>query len=126
MTPPATASTADDGLLTASEAALLRLDADWVILSACNTAAGEATGAPGYTGLARAFIFAGGRTVMASHWPVRDDAAARLTVEAVKRSARGATPAEALRQAMLSMMNDRRFPGGSDPAVWAPFMIVGG
>ena len=125
FTPPAEASEADDGLLTASEAAKLTLNADWVILSACDTASGEAADSPGYTGLARAFIFAGGRNVMASHWPVRDDAAARLTVDAVGRSARGETSAQALRKAMLAMIDDRGFPGGSDPAVWAPFMVVG-
>jgi CHAT domain-containing protein len=57
LTPPDEASEEDDGLLTASEVALLRLDADWVILSACNTAAGDATfGAESLAGLARAFF----------------------------------------------------------------------
>ena len=71
FTPPQAASDVDDGLLIASEVSALRLDADWVILSACNTAAGDGTeGAPGLSGLARAFFFAGARNLLASHWPV--------------------------------------------------------
>ncbi len=62
LTPPAVASAADDGLLTASEIArFLKLDADWVILSACNTAAGDSPGAEGLSGLAKAFFYAGAR-----------------------------------------------------------------
>lgn len=56
FTPPAQASEQDDGFLTASEVATMKLDADWVILSACNTAASDGSeGAPGLSGLARAF-----------------------------------------------------------------------
>lgn len=125
FTPPDAPNAIDDGVLTASEASRLKLNADWVILSACNTAAGETANAPGYTGLARAFIFAGGRRVLASHWPVRDDAAARLTVETVRATAKGARAGRALQQAMLKLIDDRSVPGGSDPAVWAPFVVVG-
>ena len=72
LTPPQTASEEDDGLLTASEIAQLKLDADWVILSACNTAAGENNkpGAEALSGLARAFFYAGARTLLVSHWAV--------------------------------------------------------
>lgn len=125
FTPPAVGGSADDALLTASEAAQLKLDADWVILSACNTASGATGQSPGYTGLARAFMLAGGRHVLVSHWPVRDDAAARLTVDTVRASARGQTPARALQQAMLKLIADKRVPNGADPAVWAPFVVVG-
>jgi CHAT domain-containing protein len=125
FTPPETASGDDDGVLTASEAANLKLNADWVVLSACNTAAGEKPEAPGYTGLARAFIFAGGKRVLASHWPVRDDAAARLTVDTVRGAARGDTPAQALRKAELRLIDDPRTPDGADPSVWAPFELIG-
>lgn len=125
FTPRASSNAADDALLTASEAAQLKLDADWVILSACNTAAGETGGSAGYTGLARAFILAGGRHVLVSHWPVRDDAAARLTVDTVRSTARGQQPAQALRRAMLKMIDDRGVPNGADPAVWAPFVVFG-
>src|SRR3546814_2567143 len=70
FTPPTAAIPADDGLLTASEVASLRIGAAWVILSACNTAAGDGRAcAPGLSGLARAFFFAGSESLLASHWP---------------------------------------------------------
>ena len=69
----------DDGLLTASRVAKLKLDADWAVLSACNTAAGSSPGAEGFSGLARAFFYAGARALLVSNWPVDSEAAARLT-----------------------------------------------
>lgn len=121
LTPPAgDAGEDDDGLLTASEAARLHTDAQWVILSACDTAAGEQPSAAGYTGLARAFLFAGARRVVASHWPVRDDVAARLSAGIVAASRQGADPAVALQQSVLTVMRQTR-----DPALWAPYMVVG-
>lgn len=62
LTPPDLASETDDGYLSASEIAGLKLDADWVILSACNTASGEAPNAEALSGLARAFIVSGPTT----------------------------------------------------------------
>ncbi|MCY1671168.1 CHAT domain-containing protein [Novosphingobium sp. SL115] len=124
LTPPQAESPDDDGLLTASEAARLQLDADWVILSACDTAAGDQPSAAGYTGLARAFLFAGARRVVASHWPVRDDVAARLSVTLLDASRKGASADEALRRAILKVMNDRNLPDARNPALWAPFMLV--
>jgi CHAT domain-containing protein len=124
FTPPETATADDDALLTASESAMLKLDADWVVLSACNTAAGSNGDAPGYTGLARAFMFAGGRTILASHWPVRDDASARLTVDTIRTSA-SKPPAQALRRAMLRLMDDRKVADSANPAVWAPYSLIG-
>ena len=113
-----------DGLLTASEIAALKLDADWVILSACDTAAGESAGAPGYSGLARAFAGAGAGSLMLSHWRVRDDAAAFLSVETLRRAAAGAGRGEALRQAQLALMARRDVPQAAHPALWAPFVIL--
>lgn len=125
LTPPAQDSEDNDGLLTASEAARLRLDADWVILSACDTAAGDQPSAAGYTGLARAFLFAGAQRVVASHWPVRDDVAAQLSVELLDASAKGLTADEALRRAILKVMKRGRGEQSRNPAIWAPFMVVG-
>jgi CHAT domain-containing protein/tetratricopeptide (TPR) repeat protein len=125
FTPGETSSDRDDGLLTASEVTALKLDADWVVLSACNTAAGDRPGAAGFTGLARAFLFAGAQNVLVSHWPVRDDAAARMTVATIEASAGGSSPAQALRTAMLALMDDPSVPGGADPSVWAAFTLVG-
>lgn len=71
----------DDGLLTASEVAQLKLNADWVVLSACNTAAGDKPGAEALSGLARALFYAGARALLVSHWAVDSKAAARLTTE---------------------------------------------
>ncbi|MGV3512451.1 MAG: CHAT domain-containing protein [Novosphingobium sp.] len=125
LTPPAQDSEDNDGLLTASEAARLRLDADWVILSACDTAAGDQPSAAGYTGLARAFLFAGARRVVASHWPVRDDVAAQLSVEMLNASAKGLSADEALRRAILKVMKQGKGEQLRNPAVWAPFMVIG-
>ena len=114
----------EDGLLGASEIAGLALDADWVILSACNTAAGDTPGTPAYSGLAAAFSEAGARALMLSHWRVRDDVAARLTVETVRGTTRGLSRAEALRQAQLSLMSDAEVRDAAHPAIWAPFIII--
>lgn len=124
LTAPAHANGDDDGLLTASEIASLRLDADWVILSACNTAGGS-SGSPAYSGLASAFISAGARALLVSHWPVRDDTAAALTVATLRGAQAGLSRAEALRQAMLTVMHDPHIPGAAHPAMWAPFVLIG-
>jgi CHAT domain-containing protein/tetratricopeptide (TPR) repeat protein len=124
LTPPATPSAADDGLLTASEIAGLDIDADWVVLSACDTAAGESPSAPALSGLARAFLYAGARSLLVSHWAVRDDVAARLTVETASRAAKGESRPQALRRAMLRLIDDRAVADGADPSVWAPFILV--
>jgi len=127
LTPPETASIDDDGLLTASEVADLKLSADWVILSACNTAGGDGRpDAEGLSGLARAFLYAGARAILVSHWPVRDDAAARLTTDTLAALGKSKVRrSEALRLAMLGVMNDARDPSLAHPSAWAPFVIVG-
>lgn len=114
----------EDGLLGASEIAQLKLDADWVILSACNTASGADGGAPVYSGLATAFAQAGARSLMLSHWRVRDDAAAALSVGTLRGAAGGLSRAEALRQAQLALMSRTDMPDAAHPAIWAPFVIL--
>ena len=79
LTLPKEPSDLDDGLLTASEVAQLKLNADWVVLSACNTIAGDKPGAEALSGLARAFFYAGARALLVSHWAVECNAAMRLT-----------------------------------------------
>lgn len=128
MTPPLIPTEEDDGLLTASEITALRLSADWVLLSACNTAAGDGTlGGEGLSGLARAFLYAGARAVLASHWPVRDDAAAALTTHAFLALADDPHigRAEALRLGMSAVMDDESDPTLAHPSAWAPFVVVG-
>ena len=113
-----------DGLLTASEVAAMRIGADWVILSACNTAAGDHAQAPAYSGLAQAFRYAGAGSLLVSHWPVRDDASAFVTLETVKGAGRGLPRAVALQRAMLKLMRSDR-PDAAQPYIWAPFMLMG-
>ena len=104
LTIPAQPTEEDDGLLTASEIARLKLNADWVVLSACNTIAGDKPGAEALSGLARAFFYAGARALLVSHWAVESNAATRLTTQTFDILARnpGLGRAEALRRAMLA------------------------
>ena len=126
LTPPATSTERDDGYLSAGEIAELKLDADWVILSACNTAAGGAAGAEALSGLARAFFYAQARALLVSHWEVDSAATVRLIVDAVGALSRDAKlgRAEALRRAMLAMI-DKGQPRQAHPAFWSPFVVVG-
>jgi len=125
LTPPGTASPGDDGLLDASEVAQLKLDADWVLLSACNTArpdgklAGESL-----SGLAQGFFYAGARALVASHWAVASRPTVLLTTEmfgVYSREPAGGR-AEALRRSQLALASDK---DTSHPFFWAPFVLVG-
>lgn len=124
LTPPARATPTDDGLLTASEVAGLVLDADFVVLSACNTASAGAAGGHSFSGLARAFFYAGAKSLLVSHWPVHSDAAVKLTTRALAAGP-NVTRSEAMRLAMLSMIDDPKAPQDADPVRWAPFSLVG-
>jgi CHAT domain-containing protein len=126
LTPPETATSEDDGYLSASEIAGLKLDADWVILSACNTAAGDAEGAEALSGLARAFFYAGARALLVSHWSVYSDAAVKLTTKAISTMATDSSVgrSEALRRSMLALIEKGK-PQEAHPAYWAPFVVVG-
>jgi len=125
LTPPATATETDDGYLSASEIAGLKLDADWVILSACNTAGG-AEGAEALSGLARAFFYAGARALLVSHWSVYSDTTVKLITGAISSLAAQSSigRAEAMRRSMLALI-DHGAPRESHPAFWAPFIVVG-
>ena len=126
LTPPDKATEEDDGYLSASEIAALKLDADWVILSACNTAAAAATSAEALSGLARAFIYAQARALLVSHWEVYSDATVKLITTAIREMTRDPKVgrAEALRRSMLALI-DKGEPHEAHPAYWAPFVVVG-
>jgi CHAT domain-containing protein/tetratricopeptide (TPR) repeat protein len=127
LTLPKQPSEIDDGLLTASEVAQLKLNADWVVLSACNTIAGDKPGAEALSGLARAFFYAGTRALLVSHWAVESNAATALTTSTfdILKSNPTLGRAEALQRAMLAYMNNTSDPRNAYPALWAPFVVVG-
>jgi CHAT domain-containing protein len=127
LTLPAQPSETDDGLLTASEVAQLKLNADWVVLSACNTVAGDKPGAEALSGLARAFFYAGARALLVSHWAVASDAATRLATGTFDALAQDPAlgRAEALRRTMVDFLSDTSDPKNAYPAFWAPFIVAG-
>ena len=126
----------EDGLLTMGEVLGLQLNADWVILSACNTGAGAGAGAEAISGLGRAFFYAGARALLVSNWPVETTSARALTTGLFRKQLANAklSRAEALRQTMVDLIEG---PGYIDPQTgkvvfayahpifWAPFSLIG-
>ena len=126
----------EDGLLTMGEIMTLKLDADWVVLSACNTGSGDGSGAEALSGLGMAFFYAGSRALLVSLWPVETTSARILTTSVFQRQQRNPQlgRAQALQQSILALMTG---PGLKDPATdriaasyahplfWAPFILVG-
>ncbi|MBT4487323.1 MAG: CHAT domain-containing protein, partial [Rhodospirillaceae bacterium] len=126
----------DDGLLTMGEILGLKLNADWVVLSACNTGAGEGAGAEAVSGLGRAFFYAGTRALLVSNWPVETTSAMALTTDLFRRQFEdpALARAQALRQAILALMDGRGYVDPqtnsvvfsyAHPIFWAPFSLVG-
>lgn len=117
------------GLLTLDDILSLKLDADWVVLSACNTAAAEGTGAEAVSGLGRGFFYAGTRALLATHWPVESASARLLVTQTFERQAKqpGTTRAHALQASMLQLMNQQAPEGFSyaHPLFWAPYALFG-
>jgi CHAT domain-containing protein len=127
LTIPEKPTELDDGLLTASEVAQLKLNADWVVLSACNTAAEDKPGAEALSGLARAFFYAGARSLVVSHWEVDSQATVQLMTgmfQAISNNPK-LSHAEALQQSMLMMIDSATSDDEAHPRIWAPFVIVG-
>jgi CHAT domain-containing protein len=112
---------ASQALLTSGVILDLDLDADIVVLSACNSGGGAAAGESLST-LARAFFFSGARGLLVTHWYVNDVAAARVAAFTLRNIRSGDQPAEALRKAQLDLL---RVPGASHPGLWAPFALIG-
>ena len=117
----------DDGLLTASEVSQTKLDANWVVLSACNTGAGGSQGAEALSGLAKAFFYAGSRALLVTHWEIDSEAAVKLTTEAFNAMENNLrlSQAEAMRTAMAALVSDQSISLASHPATWAAFALVG-
>lgn len=117
----------EDGFLTATEIAQLRLNADWVVLSACNTAQGAEPGAEALSGLAQAFLYAGARALLVSHWPVESRSAVDLMTDIFRfrTEGEGMRAPYAHQQAMIDMIATPPRPEWSHPAYWAPFVLVG-
>jgi CHAT domain-containing protein len=117
-----------DGILTSREIAGLTLDADLVILSACNTASADGRPrAETFTGLTQAFFTAGARSLMVSHWPVMSGAAVQLSVGTLERNRTERLPlARSLQAAMQAVRKDGAASAvESHPSYWGPFVIVG-
>jgi tetratricopeptide (TPR) repeat protein len=110
----------EDGFLRLDEVTGLRLNADLVVLSACQTGQGRLSNAEGVSGLARAFLYAGSRGVLCSLWRVDDEATADLMVAVYAGLKAGRPAPEALRAAQLE-----RLAGGDPPRAWAPFILIG-
>ena len=126
----ALAASAGDGqdplaaLLTLADVLSLKLNADWVVLSACNTAAADGKAEEALSGLARGFFYAGTRSLLVTHWAVESESARQLTTATFAHYSQNpqAPKAESLRQAMLGVMAQ---PAYAHPAFWAPYALVG-
>lgn len=135
LTAPEVADVEGDGLLTIEKILALKLDADWVVLSACNTAAGAGAGAEAASGLGSAFFYAGTRALLVTNWSVQSTSARELTTDLFRRQA--ADPAlsrgEALRQAMMALLDGPGLVDASGqtvytyahPLFWAPYSVIG-
>ena len=132
FTPPAIATDMDDGFLSASEASHLSLEANLVILSACNTATHSGSE---LSALARSFLYSGARSVLGSNWRVSDNATAALTREFLLALQQhpALTRAQAFQEGMRSLRSGRRLDGSSvpgwshefaDPIAWGPFVLI--
>jgi len=136
LSSPSVTGEDDDGLLTAEEILKLKLDADWVVLSACNTGAADGAGAEAISGLGRAFFYAGTRAILVSMWPVETTSARKLTTGLFRyqQEEKMLSRAKGLRKSMLDLIED---PGLRDdatdkiiasyahPLFWAPFILAG-
>jgi CHAT domain-containing protein len=135
LTAPEVAGIEGDGLLTMEEIISLKLDADWVVLSACNTGAAAGAGAEAASGLGQAFFYAGARALLVTNWSVDSQSARDITSELFRRQT--ANPAlsrsEALRQSTMALLDGKGFtdPKGATlfayahPLFWAPYSIIG-
>jgi CHAT domain-containing protein len=111
-----------DGYLRLSDVYNLKLSADLVVLSSCESALGKDLGSEGIMGLPRAFLYAGARRVIVSLWKIDDEATVPLMKMFYSRLQRGEDPARALRGAQLDLLKNTQL---SDPYYWAGFILEG-
>jgi CHAT domain-containing protein len=128
LTPPPAATAEDDGFLSLSEIADLKLDADLIILSACNT--GTSDGRPraeSLSGLARGFFNAGARGLLVTHWAIPSDSAVKSTTGLVAARARDPVMdwADALREATLAIIDREGPPEWAHPSYWGAYVAIG-
>jgi CHAT domain-containing protein len=135
LSSPTVTGEGGDGLLTMEEILGLKLDADWVILSACNTGAGSGAGAEAASGLGRAFFYAGTRALLVTNWSVHSQSARQLVTDLFRRQANDPklSRSEALRQAMMALVDGPGYQNDegktefayAHPLFWAPYSIIG-
>jgi CHAT domain-containing protein len=135
LTAPDIAGIKGDGLLTMEEIISLKLDADWVVLSACNTGAAAGAGAEAASGLGQAFFYAGARALLVTNWSVDSQSAREITSDLFRRQAADAklSRSEALRQSMIALLDSKGFTDKAGtplfayahPLFWAPYSIIG-
>jgi CHAT domain-containing protein len=113
----------EDGFLQAAEIFNLKLNADLVVLSACQTGLGKLVRGEGMVGLTRSFMYAGTPSVVVSLWSVSDMSTAALMGEFYKNLIKNKlSKTDALRQAQLTLMRDEKY---AHPFYWAPFILIG-
>jgi len=117
----------DSPLLVLDDVMAMKLNADWVVLSACNTASDDGRAEEALSGLARGFFFAGARSVLVTHWAVETRSAQELVTRTFAGIARDSsrTRAEALRQAQLELIDGKSNPAYRHPFFWAPYALAG-
>ena len=126
LTPPKISSEIDDGLLTSSEVSALNLNANLVILSACDTSAKKNQYASGFSGLISSFLLAGANSVVATHWPVEDNAGYLLMTETMKKFVNSDLDfSEALRETKIEFIKGKFEGKFKNPFFWAPYVYVG-
>jgi CHAT domain-containing protein len=122
---PPSQSSSEDGLLTMSEIMSFDTNADLVVLSACNTAAGDESGSEGFSGLAKSFFMSGAKSVLVSNWYVETYSAKELVISLFKnlKDNPNSSISNGLNMTMLNMVKNEK--ERSHPMFWAPFVVVG-
>lgn len=115
-----------DGFLTASEVSGLRLNADLVLLSACDTASSDGSvGGVGLSGLTRAFVIAGSRNILATHWQVSSRASLEFTEQLAAHWRSGETLAQSAQAATNSLLSGGASDYFAHPTFWSSFVLIG-